>query len=120
MTNNILITTTFKNNITLLKPFYLFYKDIWNPRQFCFFIGLSENGAREKFKKKICECLNITLKESSIKLISNIRNVYDIKVYKFVSTRNLLNLFGAGDIFKSPITIRSLSNLFTIFLIYSV
>jgi len=114
MTDNILITTTFKNNITLLKPFYLFYKDIWNPRQFCFFIGLSENGAREKFKKKICECLNITLKESSIKLISNIRNVYDIKVYKGEENINIIFYYTERQYSPSSLWNSIRNNLFRI------
>ena len=34
--NTILVQTTFKNSFTLLKPFYLFYKDVWNPQHFIF------------------------------------------------------------------------------------
>jgi hypothetical protein len=81
MVNNILISTTFKNSTVLLKPFYSFYKDIWNPRQFVFFIGVSESYRINEFYKNICNCLNITLTESSYKL-NNIPNAYNIKLYK--------------------------------------
>ena len=81
MVNNILISTTFKNSTVLLKPFYSFYKDIWNPRQFVFFIGVSKSYRINEFYKNICSCLNITLTESSYKL-NNIPNAYNIKLYK--------------------------------------
>lgn len=81
--NNLLITTTFKNSIVLLKPFYLFYKDIWNPRQFCFFIGVSDNSKIDIFYNNICKYLNIILTESSYNFENiNITNAYNIKLYK--------------------------------------
>ena len=51
METNLLIKTTFKNNLSLLKPFYNFHKDVWNPRRFCFIIGYT--GTEEEEKKKI-------------------------------------------------------------------
>lgn len=79
--NNILISTTFKDSITLLKPFYLFYKDIWNPRQFIFFIGVSDLDSRVNYYNNICKFLNITLEETSYNF-DNIKNAYNIKLYK--------------------------------------
>tara|TARA_X000001036_G_C20514629_1_gene739558 strand:+ start:39 stop:968 length:930 start_codon:yes stop_codon:yes gene_type:complete len=81
MPNNILICTTFKNSITLLKPFYSFYKDIWNPRQFCFFIGISDSSKIDIFHNDICKFLNITLTKTSYNF-DDIPNAYNIKLYK--------------------------------------
>ena len=39
MDKNLLITTTYKNNFTLLELFYKFYKHIWNPSNFLFIVG---------------------------------------------------------------------------------
>jgi len=40
--HNILLRTTFKDDLFLLKPFYNFYKDIWNPETYVFYIGYSK------------------------------------------------------------------------------
>lgn len=39
---NILLRTTFKDDLVLLKPFYNFYKDIWDPETYIFYIGYSK------------------------------------------------------------------------------
>ena len=43
--NSILIQTTFKNYLTMLKPFYLFYNNIWKPTHFVFYVGLSYDNS---------------------------------------------------------------------------
>ena len=50
--NNILVKTTLKNNFSLMKPFYKFYTDIWNPRHILFIVGYSTDKMSEG------ECIN--------------------------------------------------------------
>lgn len=77
--NNILIKTTFKNSTILLKPFYNFYKDIWNPKKFVFIIGYSTNIFNEiDLIKNIENILNT--KFNKLSLNNKLNNAYDIKL----------------------------------------
>ena len=111
MTNNILICTTFKNSITLLKPFYSFYKDIWNPRQFCFFVGISDSSKRDIFYDNICKYLNITLTETSYNFDVNIPNAYNIKLYKGNENINIV-FYNTELEYDANVWSRLRSNLF--------
>ena len=41
--SKILITSTWKNNFTLMKPFYKFYKEVWENQDMLFLIGMTSN-----------------------------------------------------------------------------
>lgn len=51
MSTNLLIKTTFKNNLYLLRPFYKFHQAVWKPRRFVFIIGYT--GTLEEETQKI-------------------------------------------------------------------
>ena len=77
--NNVLIKTTFKNSLILFKPFYKFYKDVWNPKKIVFIIGYSNNIFTEiDLIEKIEDMLNMKFKINSIDV--NINNAYNIKM----------------------------------------
>ena len=40
----LLVTTTYKNNFTLLELFYKFYKKVWNPTNFLFIVGNTDEN----------------------------------------------------------------------------
>lgn len=62
---NILLKTTFKDDLTLLKPFYAFYKDIWNPETYIFYIGYNKATAADLIQQ-IEDRLQITLVYASV------------------------------------------------------
>tara|TARA_E500000331_G_scaffold357951_1_gene421802 strand:- start:2490 stop:3416 length:927 start_codon:yes stop_codon:yes gene_type:complete len=80
MVRNILVRTYFRNDLFLLKPFYKFYKDIWNPKTFVFFIGFSEGNIED-----IVETINNQMK-IEIKFFSNGKTlskyIENTKIYK--------------------------------------
>ena len=41
--SKILITSTWKNNFMLMKPFYKFYKEVWENQDMLFLIGMTSN-----------------------------------------------------------------------------
>ena len=59
--NNLLVTTTYKNNFTLMKLFYKFYKKVWNPSNFLFIVG-NTDGDKNKNISIINNILSIELK----------------------------------------------------------
>lgn len=48
---DILVKTYFRDDIFLLLPFYRFYKDIWDPKHFIFYIGCSKMTILEMIDK---------------------------------------------------------------------
>ena len=58
--NNILVKTTFKDHLILLKPFHHFYTKYWNPRTFIYYIGYTDNDVMN-IKKKIENTFGIHL-----------------------------------------------------------
>ena len=72
MTVNLLIKTTFKNNLSLLKPFYEFHKDVWDPRRFCFIVGYT--GTEKEEIEKIAKILPFLIFEKG-KPIGDIRDL---------------------------------------------
>ena len=60
---NILLRTTFKDDLVLLKPFYRFYAAIWNPRTYIFYIGYSRYE-KAKIINDINTALNIKISYS--------------------------------------------------------
>lgn len=47
MSNNIVIKTTFKNNLYMMRPFYKFHQKVWRPRRFVFIIGYTGTEKQE-------------------------------------------------------------------------
>ena len=76
---NILVRTTFKDDLILLKAFYKFYSAIWNPQTFIFYIGYSRYD-EAKIINDINEILNIKIsyRQDSTELSSLILNT---KIY---------------------------------------
>tara|TARA_B110000208_G_scaffold77208_1_gene98924 strand:+ start:5379 stop:11732 length:6354 start_codon:yes stop_codon:yes gene_type:complete len=56
LSNYLLVTTTYKNNFTLMELFYKFYKKVWNPTNFLFIVGNTEED-----KNKNIGIINDTL-----------------------------------------------------------
>lgn len=100
MTTNLLVKTTFKNNLSLLKPFYEFHKDVWKPRRFCFIIGYTGTEKEEIGKlKKILP--HVIFKNG--KSIGNIRElVKDLTIFEY---ENLyFCLYKTPEKYKEPST----------------
>ncbi len=72
--HNIIVKTTFKNNLELLKPFYNFYKSVWNPKTFVFLVGCTEGIPIElaKISKLMRYKLDMRKKLGDIKFASGI------------------------------------------------
>jgi hypothetical protein len=77
---NILLRTTFKDDLVLLKPFYAFYKDIWDPEAYVFYIGYSKYD-EATILQKIQESLNIQLEYIS-KTNEMPPRIVNTKIYK--------------------------------------
>lgn len=48
---DILVKTYFRDDIFLLLPFYRFYKDVWDPKHFIFYIGCSKISMSEMIER---------------------------------------------------------------------
>ena len=59
MDKKLLITTTYKNNFTLLELFYKFYNHVWNPTNFLFILGNTDED-KSKNINIINKSLHIT------------------------------------------------------------
>lgn len=80
MHNNLLVTTTYKNNFTLLEYFYKFYNKYWSPTNFLFIIG-STTSQQENIEL-INKILNINLsKLYSLNIGHNDNIVQNINIY---------------------------------------
>jgi hypothetical protein len=79
--HNILLRTTFKDELFLLKPFYKFYKDIWDPETYVFYVGYSKYS-ESKMITDINDSLGIHIvyRSDANGLESHIRNV---KLYTY-------------------------------------
>ena len=89
---NILVRTTFKDDLILLKAFYKFYSAIWNPQTFIFYVGYSRYD-EAKIINDINESLNIKIsyRQDSTELNTPLFNL-DIITLKFESTgSNMVN-----------------------------
>ena len=77
--NNILIKTTFKDHLILLKPFHKFYTKYWNPKTFIYFIGYTQND-NITIIKSIENIFNIEIKLFNDKKY-NLSNAQNIEIY---------------------------------------
>ena len=79
--NNILVKTTFKDNLILLKPFINFYNDVWNPETYIIYIGYVKQD-----KQNIIDDINSIL-NCKIEYIKNLpeinEHVQDTELYSF-------------------------------------
>jgi predicted O-methyltransferase YrrM len=83
---HLLVTTTYKNNFTLLELFYKFYKTIWNPSNFLFIVGNTDET-----KDKNIGIFNKTLGIQLLKL-------HDINFPEFPTVKNSI-LYKADNIY---------------------
>ena len=79
--NDLLIITTFKNNLFYQKPFYNFYRKVWKPKKILFYIGYSEN-----FEKTFYDSIN----NLSIKIDIN-KYIYIKQYHKFANEIKIYN-----------------------------
>ena len=56
MENKILVSSTYKNNFTLLKYFHNFYKKYWKPSNFLYYVG--NTTSQQENIEIIMFCLN--------------------------------------------------------------
>lgn len=73
---NLLITTTYKNNFTLLELFYKFYERVWNPSNFLFIVG---NTDEDKSK-------NINIINQSLHI--NLQFLHNINLGEFPTVKD--------------------------------
>jgi len=76
--NNILVKTTFKDHLILLKPFHKFYTKYWNPKTFLYYIGYTQDD-NKTIIKSIEHTLNIEIKLCSTTY--NLPNAQNIEIY---------------------------------------
>lgn len=92
--NNILVKTTFKDNLILLKPFINFYNDIWKPEKYIIYIGYSQNN-KEEIINNINKIINskILFNKKLKEYTNHIKNteVYSYSIYDFVLYETSIN-----------------------------
>jgi len=92
--NNILVKTTFKDNLILLKPFINFYNDIWNPETYIIYIGYAKQD-KQNIINEINNILNCKIQY--IKKLHNIDTIvedtelYSYSNYNFVLYKTTVN-----------------------------
>ena len=83
--NNILVKTTFKDHLILLKPFHKFYTKYWNPKTFIYYIGYTQDD-NKTIIKSIEHTLNIE-QNQCIKLELEFNKTEYGKIWKHIGDR---------------------------------
>ena len=113
--SNILITSTWKNNFTLIKPFYKFYKEVWENQDMLFLIGMTSNidDILEIIKNQLDIDIKLIQKNTYFqedylyfinnvyffiyrteeKMPANIWNNFRLKLYRCIFNSNLFNKY---------------------------
>ena len=77
--NNVLIKTTFKDHLILLKPFHKFYTKYWDPKTFIYYIGYTQDD-NITIIKSIEKIFNVEIKLINNKKY-NLPNAQNIEIY---------------------------------------
>ena len=112
---NILLRTTFKDDLILLKPFYRFYSAIWDPQTYIFYIGYSRYD-EAKIINEINRALNINISYSGASteyalLIQNTRIYVANNLYFVLYKTQAQTTAATWDSVMRPFLYRNISGI---------